>query len=176
MADVALDNCTREEARGKVVRLVRKRDFHVETLKDGRKVTIRTDGERSEHDFIVHVDGEKRELNHIDDFFVDLIKKQAINQEEVLKILVGMKQVAELMPYSEVETLFPELGRGLPGESVEFLAKVMRWLALREEVVEWDKSKGAVREGRDKPLNALNDYFRKGAALKSVIQRYGLHY
>ncbi len=176
MAEITLDNCSREEARSKVIRLVRKREFHVETLKDGRKITIRTDGEKSEHDFVVHVEGEKHELNYLDNFFVDMIKKQTVNQEEVLKILVAMKQCTELMPYSEIESLFPELGKGLPGESVEFLAKVMRWLAMREEVNEWDRNKGVIREGRDKPLNALNEYFRKGAALKSVIQRYGLHY
>lgn len=185
MVDISIDNCSREEARSRIINLPRNRQFHVETLKDGRKIYVRTDGEKKSHegaeekenlDITIHYDGEKRGLNYIDDFFVDLIRKREKNPKEIDRILNAIKDSIELVSYSEIEQKYPNLGEGLPGESVEFLLKVIKWMALQEDINYWGinpKSKKPF-EGRNKPINALNDYFRKNMPLRTVIIKHRL--
>ncbi len=126
MVDVSIDNCTREEARNKVISLPRNKQFYVETLKDGRKIYVRTDGKKKSHegseekenlDITIHYDGEKRGLNYIDDFFVDLIRKHEKNPSEIERILNAIKDSVELVPYSEIERKYPSLGEGLSGDN-----------------------------------------------------------
>lgn len=174
----------REEARNIIIKLPREQEFLINTLKDGRKVFIRTDGEKTSKvngravediDITVHYDNEKRKLIYIDDLLVDAIcKKWLLGKEKMLILVKALKKAIELKPLDKVYEEHPELREfekmNLPGYSIDFLLKVIPVLALQEDVNYWGKRYA----GRYKPYNALCDLLIHEMSLKKVIEKHKL--
>lgn len=190
MVDVKIEGLSRKDARDIIVALPRNKEFVVHVLKDGRRVFIRTDGKKESIengkritgiDITVHHDGETRGLNYIDDMLLDLAKKQVILSDEEMSILIeAIKDSIELVPIEEIynkHSLLKELEkRDLPGHSIEFLLKVLRVLALQEDINYWgSKPSGKERyEGREKPIHALEDMFINDMSLRAVMRKHKL--
>ncbi|MCD6477193.1 MAG: hypothetical protein J7K26_03500 [Candidatus Aenigmarchaeota archaeon] len=190
MEKVDIDGMKRKEARDKVAKLPRKKEFLIETLSDGRRVFIRTNGRKTSKvngkimknlDFTVHYDNEKGRLNYVDDMLMDIFEKKHIIGEKGVEILVNaIKDSIELVPIKEIYKKYPKLKefekKKLPGHSIEFLLVIIKVLALQEDVNYWGmKPSGKGKyEGREKPYNALRDFFIKKMSLFSVIKKHML--
>lgn len=188
--DIKLDGLSREQARESVIKLERKKEFVVDLIDDGRKVYIRTDGRKKSRvngekldvkwDFTVHYDDEERGFNYVDDLLLDiLLKRQVIGEDKTLILIEAIKQSIGLISIDEIYKKQPTLLKlkktQLPGHSIDFLLKMIRWLALQEDVNYWGtKANGSKYEGREKPYNALVDLIVKKQSLFNVIKKHML--
>jgi len=206
---IIFDNLGRKEARDKVIKLPRDRLFVVDSLSDGRKIYIRTDGAKTSRvngevisgiDITIHYEGEsRRKISYVNDVMVDMIKKhavvdyvnyvfkdmikkeEAIGKDGMLTLLNAIKEFIELTPYDEIKRKYPDVDNfdrmNLPGNSIEFLFKIIRYLALQEDVNYWgvNSNTGKNFEGREKPYNALCDLFVKGMPLTHVTRKHRLY-
>lgn len=188
MVDIKIEGLNRKKARDIVFNLPRNQEFHVDTLKDGKKITLKTEGKKHSkidgedvgiHDFKVHYEGEQTKLNYIDNFLVDLLKKKLfITDEQIRKLIAAIKDSIELVPIEEIYKKYPELKelekKQLPGHTIDFLLRIIRWMALQEDVNYWgtNPKTGEPYEGREKPYNALRDYFIEGYPLYTVIKKH----
>lgn len=107
----------------------------------------------------------------MDDFFVDLIRKRETYWESFPILIKALERVVNMDDVDRVVDSLPEWVWALPGESPEYLCKVMKWLALQEDVNYWGKG----YEGRFKPIKALKEYFLgEGASLSAVFRGHQL--
>jgi len=192
MERLYIDGLDREEARNKIIGLERNKEFLIQTLSDGRKVFIKTDGKKkskvngkevSDIDITIHYDGEIAGLNYIDDVIIDLLHKQhMIGEEGILTLLKAIKDSIELISLENIYEKYPELKKfekmNLLGHSIEFLLVVIKCLALQEDINYWGTkpNKKEKYEGREKPYNALKDVFIKKMRIKTVIKKHMLYY
>lgn len=190
MEKVDIDGMDRKDARDKVAKLARKEEFLIETLSDKRKVFIRTDGRKKSKvngkemkglDFTVHYDNETGRLNYVDDMLMDIFEKRHVIGEDGTKMLIdAIKDSIELVPLNEIYKKYPKLKefekKKLPGHPIEFLLVIIKALALQEDVNYWGMKPGGKGkyEGREKPYNALSDFFIKKMSLFSVIKKHML--
>lgn len=188
MVDLKIDNLDRDKARETVFELPRGKEFLVHILNDGRKVFIVTEGKKQAkinanesgiHDFKVHFEGETTKLNYIDDFLADILQKKLFIGENAVEILISaIKSSIELMPVEEIYKKYPKLKelekKKLPGHSIEFLLVIIKWMALQEDVNYWGINPKTKKhyEGRNKPYNALYDFFIKKEPLYTVIKKH----
>lgn len=190
METLSIDNLEREKARNLVISLPRNEEFLAHTLKDGRRIFLKTEGKKRSRignkkiggiDIIIRVDEEKRKLNYLSDIIIDLIKKEVIvGNKNILIILQAIKDSIELTPLEKIMEKYPELKemekKNLPGHSIEFLLVISKLLALQEDVNYWGinpKTKKSY-EGREKPYNALTDLFVKRMDFRTVIKKHML--
>jgi len=193
MERLNIDGLGREEARSKALSLPRNKDFFTDLLPDGKKVFIRTDGTKPSLengksldkivDITVHYESEpKRKVSYINDIFIPLIKIEATIGKEKMKILIGaIKDSIELMPIKIIKEKHPEIiefEKINPSEhSIEFLLSMIKVLALQEDVNYWGINPKTKKpyEGREKPLNAINDLFVKRIPFTHVTRKHRLY-
>lgn len=173
------------------------RKIYIQT--DGAKTSRENDKIVSGIDITIHYDGESKKLSYVNDVIVDMIQKKAvvnyvndvfkdmIAKEQVIGkdgmsvLLTALKEFIELTPYEVVREKYPEIHKfesmKLPGESIEFLFKIIRYLALQEDVNYWGINPKSRKpyEGREKPHNALCDLFIKGMPLTHVTRKHMLY-
>lgn len=200
MKSIFINGLSREKAREVLIKLPRRQEFLIDTLSDGRKVFIRTDGikmsredgkEIDNLDITIHYEGEpKRKISYLDDVVVDLIKKEmVIHKDGLVTLLNAIKDSIELMSLKEIFKKYPKLMEfekeiqkaiekaNLQAHSIELLLSIIKCLALQEDINYWGinpKTKQPY-EGRYKPYNALIDYFLKKMPLSSVIKKHMLY-
>ena len=189
MDKINLNGLPREEARKAIIKLPRNEKFWVDDLNDGRKVYIHTDGTKpskengkviGNYDITIHYDGEEKPLNYIDDFIVDILRKREhIGEDNTSVLIEAIRESIQLIAPEEIMNRHPQLQeigkKTLPGHSVDFLLRVMRYMALQEDVNYWGKKPSGKRyEGRDKPYNALKDLFIDKKSLYEVIKKHQL--
>lgn len=197
MENLNFDGLGREEARNLVIKLLRNEEFVVYTLKDDRNVTIRTNGRKTSRigyekngeyfedkktglDITIHYDGEVKSLNYIDDLIVDLIKKEVvIGKNAILALIEAIKQSVELKPIKDIlnNHRIAEINNmGLSGHSIEFILAIVRFLGLQEDINYWGINAKTKKpfEGRNKPYNAIYDYFANRIRLFDVIKKHRL--
>ena len=189
MDKINFNGLSRVDARKVIIELPRKDEFWVDQLMDGRKVYIYTNGEKTSkengeeignYDITIHYDEEKKSLNYIDDLLVDiLLKREHIGEDNTSILIEAMKESFELIAPEKIMNNHPELQqiekKKLPGHSIDFLLRVIRYMALQEDVNYWGKKPSGERyEGRYKPYNALKDLFINKKSLRDVIKKHRL--
>lgn len=187
MKCLKIDSMNREKARDTLWNLPRNQEFLIDTLSDGRKVYIRTDGTKislvngkvfRDKDITVHYEGETYGVNYVDDILVDLIKKEVVlSPKEFSVLILAIRESVELKSIRDIFKKYPVLTKmakkRLPGESIEFLLALAKCLGLQEDINYWGRSKkGKKYEGREKPLNALKDLFAKKMSLYEVLKKH----
>jgi len=190
MVDVQIEGLPREKARAKIVELSRNnrnKKFTVEKLSDGRSIEIWTDGKKTSlqngvkvkgQDITIHFSGETSALNYFDDVIIDLIKKQVLAPELIPFLIDAIAESAYLVPYAQIAKKYQQLleiesRKKLPGHTLEFVIKIVRWMCLQEDINYWGrKPDGTKYEGREKPLNFLKDYFVKGKNFRKTLKTH----
>jgi hypothetical protein len=190
MTDVHVEGLTRADARTKIIELSRNnrnRRFTVEKLTDGKSIEIWTDGKKASlengekikgQDITIHFSSEINALNYFDDVIIDLIKKQVLAPEIISPLIDAIVESAHLIPYAQIARKYSQLfkiesSKELPGHSMEFIIKIIRWMCLQEDINYWGKKPdGAKYEGREKPLNFLRDYFIKGKNFRKTLKTH----
>jgi len=185
MVDIKIDGLTREEARELIWNLERNRRFIVEELKDGRKIYIATTGRKTSrvrierdgeeikekgHDILIEYDGQPTGIHYLD-IIEDLLIKREVNEEKTKIIIEAIEDYLKLKSWDEIVEKSPSIKEeDLPGFKIEFLIKIIRWLALQEDINYWGyKPNGEKFEGRNKPINFIRDVFIKGKTVREAL-------
>ena len=193
MEKLSIDGLEREEARNKVIPLPRNQEFFVDSLSDGRKVFIRTDGTKQSLengkkldkiiDITIHYENEpKRKINYINDIFVSLIQIESTIGEDNMKILIkAIEDSINLVPLEKIKSKYPQIKEfeqiNPSKHSIEFLLAIIKMLALQEDINYWGINPKTKKryEGREKPINAIKDLFIKKMPLTHVTRKHRLY-
>lgn len=187
---IHLEGKSREDARKIIIGLERNKLFFVDKLEDGRYIYIKTDGRKKSFvdgkevkkklDFTVHHDGETRNLNYVDDLLMDVMMKNlSLGEKNTIILVQAIKDSIELIPIDEIYEKYPKLSQikkmNLPGHSIDFLLRIIRWLGLQEDVNYWGvRPSGKKYEGREKPYHALRDLMIFKDTMFNVLKKHML--
>lgn len=148
---------------------------HVDTIADGRKIYLKMTGKKSLYDFTVHAESEHRWVSYYHDYIMDIVEKRKVQPLIIPSLIEALEESVELRPIAEIYEKYSELtpsnASHLPGHTIDYLLKMIRWLGLQEDVNYW----GPQYAGRMKPIMALREHFIKGTKLEDVMKTHKIH-